>query len=190
MIEQLIAKTRWFLRDTSPLMSLLIFLSIALAVWLWLFFVRKNRRFRSIVYSVIFSASLTLIIMFTLLRKSGEIDIGFDQAFDSLTTAFIFGSESNIGFVFNILLFVPFAVVLRRKVSTAITIVTCSVLTVSIEFSQMIFRLGIFELSDIMGNYLGAITGVLIYRLAEILYHNIRDKRYQKIIEKFRGRSR
>ena len=190
MIHQLIAKTKWFLRDTSPALSLLIFVSIALLVWLWLFLVREKRNIRSVGYSVVFSASLTLIIMFTLLRKPEAADCGFDEAFRSLPSSFIIGSESNIGFIFNIILFVPFAFTLRHKISAPITVTVCAVLSVCIESIQMITRLGIFELSDILGNCLGAIVGVLLYRLAVFLYHYIREKRYQKIIEKFRGRLR
>ena len=169
MIDQFLAKTKWFLRDTSPLLSFLIFVLTALLISFWLIFFKKEKKLRSILFAVVFSISLTGILMFTLLRKPDAADYGFEYAFHSLPSAFVFGSESSIVFGFNILLFVPFAFVLRWKISVLATSVTCVVLSVCIELAQMIFRLGIFEIADILGNCLGAVIGMLLCLLTTFL---------------------
>ena len=163
MIIQIIAKTKWFLRDASPLLSLVIFVTIAITVWALLFYVRKRQCAKSILYAVLFSASLTLIIMFTLLRKPGVADSGFDHVFDSLFSAFIVGSESYVVFLLNILLFIPFSSILRLKTSSIETATACCVLSLAIEITQMVFNLGIFEFSDWLGNSIGGILGILLY---------------------------
>ncbi|MBQ3417909.1 MAG: VanZ family protein [Ruminococcus sp.] len=176
MIEQLTAKTKWFLRDTSPIASVLIFVSIALLVILFFIFVKKKRELKSIFYAVAFSMSLTLIIMFTLLRKPDAADFGFERVCSSLPSAFIFDSESNVVFNLNILLFVPFAFVLRWKISAKLTVVICAFLSVCIEIVQMLCRLGIFEVADILGNSLGAIAAVLLYQLMEFVIKQVKMK--------------
>ena len=180
MINQFTAKTEWFLRDTSPFAIILIFVSTALLMILYLFFVKKAKSLKSIFYAVVFSMSLTLIIMFTLLRKPGTADYGFDLAFSSLSSAFIYGSEASIVFAFNILLFIPFAFVLRMKTSAKLTAIICVVLSVCIELVQMICKLGIFEVTDILGNCLGAMIAILLYQLVMIVIKAVRTKKINK----------
>lgn len=178
MINQLTAKTEWFLRDTSPVASILIFVSTALLMILYLLFVKKAKNLKSILYAVVFSMSLTLIIMFTLLRKPEAADYGLDLAFSSLPSAFVYGSESSIVFTFNIILFIPFAFVLRMKTSAKLTAVICVILSVCIEIIQMICKLGIFEVADILGNSLGAVVAILLYQLVMLVIKAV--KNYKK----------
>lgn len=88
--------------------------------------------------------------------------------------------------ILNILLYIPFGYLLpaarprlaklpgapsRLRVLNALknfpwmVIVTGAVLSVGIEFTQLFFRLGLFELDDIFNNTVGCLLGVILYQL-------------------------
>ena len=72
--------------------------------------------------------------------------------------------------VLNILFFVPFGFLLAAAIggegwkTFALTVLPALALSVAIEFTQLYFKLGKFELDDIVNNTLGAALGFLIYK--------------------------
>ena len=85
----------------------------------------------------------------------------------------------------NILLFVPLGILLPFVAPTAfhsdhvardmlrVALVTCAI-SCGIEFAQLLFRLGLFELDDILNNTIGAVLGLLAYRLLFAIVHKLR----------------
>lgn len=85
----------------------------------------------------------------------------------------------------NILLFVPLGILLPFVAPTAfhsdhvardmlrVALVACAI-SCSIEFAQLLFRLGLFELDDILNNTFGAVLGLLAYRLLFAIVHKLR----------------
>jgi glycopeptide antibiotics resistance protein len=164
------------MRYTSPLACILAFFIILFILVLWLFIIRKQRSIKTIVYAVAFSVSLTLILMFTVLRKTEPIDFGFDRAFISLKSVYSVNLDLYTSFLCNVILFVPFAFVLRWKTSAKLTVVTCVVLSVCIEMIQMFCKIGVFEISDILGNSLGALIAILLYQLGMVVIKAVRKR--------------
>ena len=174
MIGQFIAKSRNFLSNTSPASVIMVFIGIALLTAFYLFCFKKGKSRICIIYSIAFSLSLTLIITYTLLRKPYLDFFGFNQAVSSLTSVFRGEAEALMDFGFNILLFIPFSCALSCKASAMNAVVICGITSVCVEFTQMFSKLGMFELSDLLGNIIGAIIGAVLVKLLMYLIRIIK----------------
>lgn len=83
--------------------------------------------------------------------------------------------------ILNILMFVPFGFLLpcmfRKCQKPWITFAAGAGFTLLIEAVQLVFRLGIFEVDDILNNFLGAVIGYGIYRFLRFLVGLCRKER-------------
>ena len=89
------------------------------------------------------------------------------NCFDGETLAFAF--ESLIGIVQNLILFMPFGFLLcgaTDQPRTSRILLLGFLLSLSIELCQLFFRLGWFEVDDILHNVLGTYLGICLYRRA------------------------
>ena len=88
--------------------------------------------------------------------------------------------------ILNILFFVPFGFLLSAVLNSfqikskkrifLITIIAACLLSVAIEFLQLILKLGFSEFDDVMDNTAGAVIGALIY----LPFPAIKEKREEK----------
>ncbi len=163
MINQLLAKSKWFLADVQFYQVAVVFLLLGVGVFLYLLYIKKEKPKKSIIYALLFSLSMTLIIMFTLLGRSYDKPVTAESMVLSLRLIFQSDAESIIVFMFNILLFVPLGIVLKYRKSFVFIFVSSTVLTLVIESIQLFFKKGLFEVSDLIGNVLGAMLGALIF---------------------------
>lgn len=162
MFEQLYYKSLWFLKDTSPLVVCATFVAVAGLLLLYLFFIKKQKTWWSLIYSVMLSGAFVLILMYTLMRDAAHTDVTESGISHSLRLLMKNDAETVIGFYFNILLFVPFSALLRLKKSSVFTVCTALLLSVCIESIQLCFSLGLFELADIFANVIGSALAVLL----------------------------
>lgn len=80
-----------------------------------------------------------------------------------------FAFESLIGIVQNLILFMPFGFLLcgaTDQPRTSRILLLGFLLSLSIELCQLFFRLGWFEVDDILHNVLGTYLGICLYRRA------------------------
>ena len=78
-----------------------------------------------------------------------------------------FAFESLIGIVQNLILFMPFGFLLcgaTDQPRTSRILLLGFLLSLSIELCQLLFRLGWFEIDDILHNVLGTYLGIRLYR--------------------------
>ena len=148
-------------------------------------------RFRSVI-RLLLPAYLLLNLYFTLLmREPGEdypiiltplrsyfAVLGWDiQSFHvvgqllqgSWEEPIAFAFESLIGIMQNIILFIPFGFLLcgaTDQPRTSRILLLGFLLSLSIELCQLFFRLGWFEVDDILHNVLGTYLGICLYRRA------------------------
>lgn len=148
-------------------------------------------RFRSVI-RLLLPAYLLLNLYFTLLmREPGEdypiiltplrsyfAVLGWDiQSFPvvgqllqgSWEEPIAFAFESLIGIVQNLILFMPFGFLLcgaTDQPRTSRILLLGFLLSLSIELCQLFFRLGWFEVDDILHNVLGTYLGICLYRCA------------------------
>lgn len=80
----------------------------------------------------------------------------------------------------NIILGIPLGVLLgglfqkRRKHRFPCILLTGCMVSVLVESCQLVFRIGLFELDDILNNTIGALLGFCFYMLVKKLIQNIR----------------
>lgn len=148
-------------------------------------------RFRSVI-RLLLPAYLLLNLYFTfLMREPGEdrlvtlvplrsyfAVLGWDiQSFHvvgqllqgSWEEPIAFAFESLIGIVQNLILFMPFGFLLcgaTDQPRTSRILLLGFLLSLSIELCQLFFRLGWFEVDDILHNVLGTYLGICLYRRA------------------------
>ena len=146
-------------------------------------------RFRSVM-RLLLPAYLLLNLYFTLLmREPGEDQLvtfvplrsyfavfGWDiQTFSAVgqllqgawEEPIAFAFEPLIGIVQNLILFMPFGFLLYAVADqprTAHILLFGFLLSLSIELCQLLFRLGWFEVDDILHNVLGTYLGIRLYR--------------------------
>jgi glycopeptide antibiotics resistance protein len=80
----------------------------------------------------------------------------------------------------NVLLFVPFSVILLRfyRIKSRIMILLAAVLfSMSIEATQYSFRLGVADIDDVLLNFLGAIVGMVFYCFLKRIKQKIKPAR-------------
>ena len=148
-------------------------------------------RFRSVI-RLLLPAYLLLNLYFTLLMRQPSEDrlvtlvplrsyfavLGWDiQSFPvvgqllqgSWEEPIAFAFESLIGIVQNLILFMPFGFLLYAVADqprTARILLFGFLLSLAIELCQLFFRLGWFEVDDILHNVLGTYLGICLYRRA------------------------
>ena len=148
-------------------------------------------RFRSVMQLVL-PAYLLLNLYFTLLMREPSKDrlvtlvplrsyfavLGWDiQTFSAVgqllhgawEEPIAFAFEPLIGIVQNLILFMPFGFLLYAVTDqprTARILLFGFLLSLAIELCQLFFRLGWFEVDDILHNVLGTYLGICLYRRA------------------------
>ena len=148
-------------------------------------------RFRSVI-RLLLPAYLLLNLYFTLLMREPSEDrlvtlvplrsyfavLGWDiQSFHvvgqllqgSWEEPIAFAFESLIGIIQNIVLFMPFGFLLcgaTDQPRTSRILLLGFLLSLFIELCQLFFRLGWFEVDDILHNVLGTYLGICLYRRA------------------------
>ena len=146
-------------------------------------------RFRSVI-RLLLPAYLLLNLYFTLLMREPSEDrlvtlvplrsyfavLGWDiQSFPAVgqllqgawEEPIAFAFEPLIGIVQNLILFMPFGFLLYAVTDqprTSRILLLGFLLSLSIELCQLLFRLGWFEIDDILHNVLGTYLGICLYR--------------------------
>ena len=121
-------------------------------------------------FHVMLSFACSLIFVMTLLgRSQGEYESPH-FFFESYRSAFALRTpEQILQLALNVILYIPLGLFLpccfRLFERVRYTVLTAFLCSVCIETIQGIFRIGLFEVDDILNNTLGAIIGVLLYQL-------------------------
>ena len=169
----------------SSLTILMVFITRQLTISL------SPERFRSVM-RLLLPAYLLLNLYFTILMREPSKDrlvtlvplrsyfavLGWDiQTFSAVgqllhgawEEPIAFAFEPLIGIVQNLILFMPFGFLLYAVTDqprTARILLFSFLLSLAIELCQLFFRLGWFEVDDILHNVLGTYLGICLYRRA------------------------
>lgn len=85
--------------------------------------------------------------------------------------------------ILNIIIFIPFGVyisVLAKKWAWSYKLFFFFLISLMLEVLQYIFRIGAFDITDVITNVFGGVIGLLIFKAIEKLFNNI--VKYQKFI--------
>ena len=121
-------------------------------------------------FRLMLSFACSLIFIMTLFgRTQGE----FEEPhffFESYRSAFALRTPGQIlQLALNVILYIPLGMFLpccfRLFEKVRYTVLTAFLCSVCIETIQGLFRIGLFEVDDILNNTLGALIGVILYQL-------------------------
>lgn len=163
---------KYFIQDMMWALSYLPYGLLAACVLFTYFFLsnagrmKQGKDTRPVVSSVCFCTYLLIIICLTLLsREQGstnkiDLEIGSTLRINVRNHAYV---------VENILLFIPYGFCLAWRFGSKrkglrnlfIGLVT----TVGVEFIQLLTGRGVFQIDDILTNFLGCIIGLIIFRI-------------------------
>lgn len=112
----------------------------------------------------LFVIYITIVLLVTVFGRP----IGYVGNMNSFSTMFNtynmqFGEkykQAIFEIVSNIILFIPFGVILARHTKPGYTLVTVVVFSLMLECIQLLFRNGIFEIADVINNSVGGLIGV------------------------------
>lgn len=131
------------------------------------YFLNIKRYVRSLVGGIVLSFDCSFIFVMTLFgRRIGGIR-NFDlEAFDSYYVAFVEGNmEVLLQILVNIAMYIPLGFLLpccfRFCEKYRYTLLVAIATSVVIELIQVIFKIGWFEVDDIINNTLGAVIGII-----------------------------
>lgn len=134
---------------------------------------QRQRSMRLILYCAFLAAYFTFVISVTVLGRKDGLISNSENVFDC-SWMFTNNQDHFIDVAYNILLFMPFGFLLSLLVRRSFVheLLCVEFTTIAIEIVQMITGRGLFELSDILGNTVGGIIGILILYLGSDLYYH------------------
>ena len=131
----------------------------------------------SVVYSLIAGAYLTFLLSVTVLGRVPELSSSWDGLFHTYAEALNGNDGMKFDILFNVILYVPVGLLSARCRDNTRTVVFILLLSAAIEFVQLFTSLGIFELSDVINNFVGGAAGLFLARMAARLSGRIKNRR-------------
>lgn len=175
-MEKLYSNFRGYLKLNIPNTKWILIFGIIFAVLFYLLQVKGygkqiKGRVASILCWGILSLNCSFVYIMTLSGRSiGETHRFEIKPFDSYYVAFTEGNmEILLQILMNIVMYIPLGFLLPccfsffEKYRYVILITFCGSLV--IELIQLVFRMGLFEVDDVINNTLGAVIGLLIYMI-------------------------
>lgn len=134
----------------------------------------------------LFPPYVLFLLLLTIFIRLPDNEISFELVpFLSYREAFKSGDEALIfQYIGNILIFIPFGFLLpacafsikRRRLSMKETVVIGLFVSLFIEIFQLVTRFGTFEVDDIINNFIGVITGCIIFAIIKVFAKLINKK--------------
>lgn len=173
-MEKLYSNFRGYLQLNIPNIRWILIFGIIFATLFYFLQVKgygkqMKRRVASILCWGILSLNCSFIYIMTLSgRKIGETHRFDLKPFDSYYVAFTEGNmEMLLQILMNIAMYIPLGLLLPCcfKLFEKYRYVILGIFSGSlvIELIQLVFRMGLFEVDDVINNTLGAVIGLLIY---------------------------
>ena len=157
----------------NPFALLLCFVAL---LTVFLFFERKDLRLRYILFAVTAAVYSTFVLTITLLGRAGGEKSSWDQLFSIYVRAFSGDKAAMYDIFYNIVLFIPIGILSSRFRQTRFVVIGLLLIPLCIEIAQLITSRGVFEISDIINNFLGGLIGLFIVRLIERLIRYPKEK--------------
>lgn len=131
----------------------------------------------SVIYAVIAAFYLTFVLSVTLFGRSPDSVSSWYTLFITYHNAIIDVPGARSAVFFNMVLFFPLGLLVSRYKNTKMCILFLTVLPIIIEFTQLITSVGVFEICDIINNFIGGMIGLGFARLVGFIFKFIKEKR-------------
>lgn len=137
---------------------------------------KKNQPLIPTLPYIVLGGYLVMLVTITFLSResgtSGVIDL-------ELFSSFKINTRNNAYVIENVLLFIPYGIVIPWAVKWTRRLWKCAFLgmltSLIIESMQLLTRRGCFQLDDIMTNWIGSIVGYLLFRIGYAIYNRKGD---------------
>lgn len=142
---------------------------------IWAFDKQVSKRI-SIFFVIVSSIYMTFLFSITLLGREPVMKSSIDGLFYTYIKAAQGDFGMQLDILFNIFLYIPVGLLIARYRNTKANIIFLLLLPTTIEFIQLITSRGIFEISDIINNFIGGFFGLSLARMISNIHikRNIR----------------
>lgn len=140
----------------------------------------KNRKLKTALWAV-FAISVYLILYKTIFNRPVDNNYPIKLEIFWELKQWITGNGFGKDIINNILLFVPFGITLGLIWGRWYVILTGFIFSLLVELSQLIFRIGWFELDDISNNTIGTALG---FAVAVLIIKNFGMQEFMKNTKK------
>ncbi len=145
---------------------------------------RVFRKKISVVYIIVSALYYTFLISITVLGRSGGSKSDISTLFITYKNAFLNDQINLTDIVFNMALFIPVGLLISRYKKNVFCVTVLLLTPVIIEFTQLFTGRGVFEISDIINNFVGGLIGLLIARMTAKVFRFIKKKRKDRQVER------
>lgn len=170
-----------FLLDVKSLVEnanpIVVVLCFAVLVLAFLYIERKRLRPGTVLFAIFAALYGTFMLTVTILGRSNGMTSSIDQLFSIYTRAFSGDKSAQLDILYNIVLYVSVGLFISHYKNTKIDVIVLVMLPTVIELIQLITSRGVFEISDIINNFVGGLIGLGFARLIGIFIRFIKDKR-------------
>ena len=158
--------------------------SFVLLLALFLFIERKRLRFGSVLFSVTAAMYGTFVLTVTLLGRASGVESSWDQLFRIYQRALNDDGGAKLDIFYNIVLYYPVGLFISRYKRTGLDVAVLFAMPLMIEILQLITGRGMFELSDIINNFVGGVGGLFTARLICLFCRYIKGTRKEGQVER------
>ena len=159
--------------NANPFVLLACFIILLLTL---LLFERKRLSFGTVLFSIFASLYFTFVLTVTILGRSEGTESSWDRLLSIYSRAIGGEQAAQFDILYNIVLYFPIGLLISHYKQNNIVIIALFAIPVTIELCQLITTRGLFEISDIINNFLGGLIGLGIARLTAKLYNIIKDR--------------
>ena len=142
-----------------------------------LFTERKRISCGSILFAIISALYVTFLLTVTLFGRTGGNISSWQQILITYERALSGEYGSQLDIFYNIVLYIPVGLLISHYKNTRIDIIILAVIPIVVEFTQLITTRGVFELTDIINNFIGGLIGLGIAKGLGKIIKLIKDKR-------------
>ena len=148
--------------NSDPIATVLCFVALT-AVFLLI--ERKHLHFANILFAVAAAAYGTFLLTITLLGRAEGNTSRWDGLFSTYIRAFSGEPWAIHDIFYNIILFIPVGLLTARCRRLRIAIPILLIIPLCIELLQLITTRGVFEITDIINNFIGGLIGYFPIRI-------------------------
>ena len=165
---------------------------------------KTTKKMSVTVYLIVFTVYLALLVYFLFFSDIFGRSVAFDEyrynlkPFEEIIRYFTRVKEKDylmffINIVGNIALFVPFGFLFpfvaekrnyRRSINFFVTLLVTVLFCVLIEGIQLVTKVGVFDVDDIIMNTFGSIAGYVLYRIIRKPYKSVKSVKRKEHIRK------
>lgn len=144
----------------------------------------KRYRPKSWFYIIVAAIYYTFLLTVTLIGRAKGSVSSVDHLFETYTRAFGGDEAARLDILYNIVLYIPVGLLISHYRNNIINVLALLLIPIGIEFLQLYTGRGVFEISDIINNFVGGLIGLLLARLIAKAVDIIKKKRKDGKVER------